>query len=419
MCAEQIFSPGLKTENFARFNAGLLITAEREMVSFVAAVNELFGSGAGQLAAEYWMDELGEVDWSLNEVAPNWRQISIAAAARMSHAPDIDPSLFAGISRKGHSPPDKTKLRPKVSDTNVIPFESSHRRQAASGGSASSLKPIMKWKVDRWPDPSWEIPVRHRLFDDTQGELQRMDIDFLELEPLAMTGRMAHCISHDLRNLLCAVCSSAELMSESKTSQSDREKWLDEVRLATRDMTDMLDGLLLFAETGKTLNPQPAFLDALVEHAVTMVRMHPDARNVELIIEELPTIECWIDDKKLGGAVYNLLLNACQAAKRGRLPRRVAVALFEDQNLIQIRVSDTGPGVPDSIRNTLYKPFVSAGKQNGIGLGLTIAERTAREHGGFVHLEESMPGNTVFVLYLSKLALVELAEAQMSGLTQA
>jgi nitrogen-specific signal transduction histidine kinase len=59
----------------------------------------------------------------------------------------------------------------------------------------------------------------------------------------------------------------------------------------------------------------------------------------------------------------------------------------------------------------LFQPFVSAEKMSGVGLGLTIAEQAAREHGGCLYLEESVPGKTIFVLQLPNLAL----EAPLTG----
>jgi nitrogen-specific signal transduction histidine kinase len=58
------------------------------------------------------------------------------------------------------------------------------------------------------------------------------------------------------------------------------------------------------------------------------------------------------------------------------------------------------PGVPDCIRNALFKPFVSADKVGGTGLGLAMAEEAARVHGGSLNIEQSIPGKTVFVLQL-------------------
>ncbi len=64
-----------------------------------------------------------------------------------------------------------------------------------------------------------------------------------------------------------------------------------------------------------------------------------------------------------------------------------------------------------SIRSTLFQPFVSSGKVSGVGLGLTVAQHVAQEHGGEVKLEQSEPGNTVFSILLYKNALQTLARS--------
>ena len=61
-----------------------------------------------------------------------------------------------------------------------------------------------------------------------------------------------------------------------------------------------------------------------------------------------------------------------------------------------LEVKDNGTGVPESIRTTLFEPFVSEGKQKGSGLGLTLAHCIAAEHGGEVILVSSRPGETIF-----------------------
>jgi hypothetical protein len=79
--------------------------------------------------------------------------------------------------------------------------------------------------------------------------------------------------------------------------------------------------------------------------------------------------------------------------------------------------SDNGPGIPASVRRTLFDPFVTAGKPTGTGLGLTLARRIAEEHGGSVCLVESNPGRTVFTLSLTKnrsLSLEDLKSGRAS-----
>ncbi|WP_353072032.1 HAMP domain-containing sensor histidine kinase [Tunturiibacter gelidiferens] len=229
-----------------------------------------------------------------------------------------------------------------------------------------------------------------------------------ESKILAVAGRIAQSVSHDLRNHLTAIYSNVEFMSESRTTDVEREELREEVRAVIQDMTGMLDSLLLLAKTGQPPYPRLGSLNEVVEHAACMVRAHPDARDVDVVIQNVAPVACWMDSTKLGSAVYNLLLNACQAARLGLAPRRVEVTLAEDHRLVHIRVVDSGRGVPASIRKTLFQPFVSTDKINGIGLGLSIVDRTAREHGGYADLEESGQGRTVFGLHISKYALENL-----------
>ena len=211
---------------------------------------------------------------------------------------------------------------------------------------------------------------------------------------------MAQSVSHDLRNHLAAIYSNVEFMSESRTTDVEREELLKEVRAVIWDMTGVLDSLLLLAKTGQPLYPRWGSLNEVVEHAAYMVRAHPDARNVDVMIQNAAPVACWMDSAKLGSAVYNLLLNACQAARLGLVPRRVQVTLTEDQRLVHIRVIDSGRGVPASIRKALFQPFVSTEKINGSGLGLSIVKAIVERHGGHISVD-SRPGRTVFTLTLS------------------
>jgi signal transduction histidine kinase len=112
----------------------------------------------------------------------------------------------------------------------------------------------------------------------------------------------------------------------------------------------------------------------------------------------------------LESAVYNLLLNACQAATRSTHVPEVKVHLTDVNERIYVTILDNGPGIPASVRRTLFDPFVTAGKANGTGLGLTLARRIAEEHGGTVCLEESNPEGTLFTLSVTKNRSLPLEE---------
>jgi signal transduction histidine kinase len=219
---------------------------------------------------------------------------------------------------------------------------------------------------------------------------------------------MASSISHDLRHYLSAMYANAEFMSDGNISQPERQELMMEVQTAVQGMTDLLESLLLFTQTGRALHPEHESIALMLQRAVAMARSHPASRDVKITLSGLSSLEAWVDSKKLGRAVFNLLLNACQAAKRGKGPPTVSLNLYEDERSIRIRIADNGPGVPHSLRQKIFLPFVSEGRESGVGLGLTLAQQIAQEHGGSIILDQSPEGETVFTIDLPKASLEAL-----------
>jgi signal transduction histidine kinase len=257
-------------------------------------------------------------------------------------------------------------------------------------------------------DGAEEIRELSRAFERMRIQLQRTQKELLDSERLATIGRMASSISHDLRHYLSAMYANAEFMSDANISQPERDELMLEVQTAVQGMTDLLESLLLFTQTGRALHPEFESIALMIQRAVGMVRSHPGSRDVKITLNGLSSLEAWVDSRKLGRAVYNLLLNACQAAKRGRGPAHVTLTLYEDEQSISIRISDNGPGVPAAIRQKIFLPFVSEGRESGIGLGLTLAQQISQEHGGVINLEQSSEGETVFTINLPKASLQAL-----------
>ena len=242
-------------------------------------------------------------------------------------------------------------------------------------------------------------------FDQMRLRLRRTQQELLDAERLATIGRMASSISHDLRHYLSAVYANAEFLGSWSTGPEERAELLAEVKMGVQGMTELIESLLIFSRTGQHLLTSYESLSLVGERAIAMVRAHPDAQGVAISCDPLPSLEGWVDGKKLERALYNLLLNGCQAARKGSGPPQVKVSLVDTVEWIMFQVVDSGPGVSEQIRVTLFEPFVSEGKLGGVGLGLTLADRIARDHGGGVTLETSEPGNTVFSLSLAKSTL--------------
>jgi signal transduction histidine kinase len=221
-------------------------------------------------------------------------------------------------------------------------------------------------------------------------------------ERMSAIGRMACSISHDMRHSLTAIYANAEFLERHDIGASARADLLLEIQEAVLAMTGRLDSLLQFGRSGRTNPLARERVSLVVEKAVAAVKFHPDGQNVSITVGKLPLAEADIDASNLESAIYNLLLNACQAAARSTHVPEVRVHLTEVDERIYLTILDNGPGIPVSVRRTLFDPFVTAGKPNGTGLGLTLARRIAEEHGGSVCLEESNRERTVFTLSLTK-----------------
>jgi signal transduction histidine kinase len=205
-----------------------------------------------------------------------------------------------------------------------------------------------------------------------------------------------------MRHSLTAIYANAEFLERRDLSAIVRADLLLEIQEAVLGMTERLDALLQFGTSGRKNPLVHERVSLVVERAVAAVKSHPDGQNVSITIAKFPPAEADIDARNLESAIYNLLLNACQAATRSTHVPEVKVHLTEVDEWIYVTISDNGPGVPSDVRRTLFDPFVTAGKPNGTGLGLTLARRVAEEHGGSVWLEESNPERTVFTLSLTK-----------------
>jgi len=225
---------------------------------------------------------------------------------------------------------------------------------------------------------------------------------------MAAIGRMACSISHDMRHSLAAVYANAEFLERDDICAGGRAEVLLEIQEAVLAMTERIESLLQFGSSGRKSPLVRARVSLVVEKAVAAVKFHPDGRNVSITVGKFPPTEADIDARNLESAIYNLLLNACQAAARSSHVPEVKIHLTEVDERIYLTILDNGPGIPASVRRTLFDPFVTAGKPNGTGLGLTLARRVAEDHGGSVCLVESNRDGTVFTLSLMKKNLLPL-----------
>jgi signal transduction histidine kinase len=235
-------------------------------------------------------------------------------------------------------------------------------------------------------------------FDRMRDNLKATQRELLEAERLATIGRMASSISHDLRHSLAAIVANAEFLCEGNLTTAQREELYSEVRVAVNQMTELIESLLEFSRTRESLRPTYGSAKDMVERAIQSVRTHPEYHSVPIDVVCQGSCEAWFDSKKLERVLQNLLLNACDAIPI--VGGRVRVEIGRDEEKLEILVADNGPGIAEAVRDKLFEPFISFGKENGTGMGLTVVQKIVEDHGGTVEVARSSAEGTIFRVML-------------------
>ncbi len=241
-----------------------------------------------------------------------------------------------------------------------------------------------------------ELAELTRSFDQMRKSLQKSQQELLHAERLATIGRMASSISHDLRHPLTAILAYAEFLAERSLGEVQRNDLYREIRDAVGRMTELIASLLEFSKAQQTLNPVHEDVADVVERVIRAMRFRSEFSEIQFTHVREGSTEAWFDAKKIERAIHNLVLNACEAVPLSS--GKVSIRTVRAGDGIEITIADNGPGIPEAIRDTVFQPFVSHGKENGTGLGLAVAQKVMQDHGGQIAIASSGESGTVFNL---------------------
>ncbi|MFF5984240.1 sensor histidine kinase [Streptomyces olindensis] len=211
--------------------------------------------------------------------------------------------------------------------------------------------------------------------------------------------------SHELRTPLMSVRGYADLFQyAAANAPEERERHLARLRAEAARMGVLLDDLLLLArldaaEVETPLRLEDADLTDLVGQAADAFRAgRPDH---PLTVRTGPPVRLRMDPLRIRQVVDNLLTNAAVHTPAGT---KVSVEVRVTPGTAEVRVTDTGPGIPADDRDRVFDRFYRVDKarsrdRGGSGLGLAVAQSLVRAHGGRIDLN-SEPGSTVFTVCL-------------------
>jgi signal transduction histidine kinase len=214
-------------------------------------------------------------------------------------------------------------------------------------------------------------------------------------EKLSLIGEMANALMHDLRNPLSGITLASELITMIHTDEETSD-CCAKIRLQCDRVTDMAGELLEFSRGETKLHLKRTDTNALIRQFIAYNEDSFNQSGVKVNIENEPA-EIEVDSMRLLRVLQNLVSNAVHAVK-SRTDGRVDVRAWVRDSILCLSVRDNGSGIPDEIKDRLFEPFVTHGKQGGTGLGLAIVQNVVTAHRGKIAVETETGQGTEFLI---------------------
>jgi signal transduction histidine kinase len=219
----------------------------------------------------------------------------------------------------------------------------------------------------------------------------------IQAERLAVIGRFARSIIHDLKNPLSIISMSAELIAMQPKAET-RETAQLRIRKQVERIGDLIGDILDFTNGSKarTLVGNTNYA-AFVQSVLDEIRPDAEMRHVSIQAQPVPSISLPIDPKRVRRVFHNLIQNATDAMPGGG---KISVRFLTEKNELITEIEDSGSGIAPEIANTLFEAFATFGKEHGTGLGLSICKKIIEDHGGRIWARNEPGRGAVFAFAL-------------------
>ncbi len=253
---------------------------------------------------------------------------------------------------------------------------------------------------------------------DTNRQLQRAQAEARRSERLAALGQLSAGLAHEIRNPLGVIKGSAEMLNQKlETSNPLASELAGYISSEVNRVSVLVSRFLDFARPLHT-ETRPQAVTDLLDRALKSVAEQWRGGTVTVEREyqkNLPLLQ--LDENLCEQAFVNLVQNAYEAmgSNGGTFRVEVSEAHWNGGRGVEVRLKDTGPGIPAELREQIFNPFVTT-KKTGVGLGLSVVSKIVDEHRGWIRLESAPNEGACFVIFLPAEEAVAMKEgARASG----
>jgi two-component system sensor histidine kinase PilS (NtrC family) len=244
------------------------------------------------------------------------------------------------------------------------------------------------------------------IFQDLSSQ-KRLDALNLRAQRLEAVAELSASLAHEIKNPLASIRSAVEQLA-ARPQANDDDRTLGRLIVRESDrLSRLLTEFLDFARVRAT-RFERVDIGAVARGATDLAAAHPNHTEIVDVICNTPLTPLYIegDEDLLHRAVFNLALNALQASPdRGRVqvdvtraaPEQIPMGVGFENGAVAIKVEDDGAGIPSSIRDRMFDPFITT-KPGGSGLGLPVVHRAIESHHGVVLVDTSDEGTRFTVL---------------------
>jgi signal transduction histidine kinase len=233
--------------------------------------------------------------------------------------------------------------------------------------------------------------ISHRLREFNQLHLREL----VQAESLAVIGRFAQGVVHDLKNPLSIISLSAEMFDMPGIRPEIRAQAQLRICRQVERINDLVGDILIFTQGAR---PEAALMAgdyrAFVLELVGDLRAEAELKTAQVEMENVPPpVRVRFDPRRLSRVFFNLVGNATDVMLNGG---KIFLRFRFDENEILTELEDTGPGISPEIAGQLFQPFATHGKAHGTGLGLSICKKIVEDHGGKIFVRSETGRGAIF-----------------------